>query len=526
VLAMPRGERRTANLRKLKRLAHEFEAAEGRNLRGFLDALGRRERSAAREAEAPLAGEGLDAVRLMTIHAAKGLEFPLVCVADLGRGEPGDSSALRLSADGRVGLRLPDPDGGPGLDVLDAPELAEEAARAEREEERRLLWVAATRAERRLILSGALDAEQIGSGRGCAPMDWLATALVPDLPESVGEGRRAGVCRRPWEGRQARVAWRLIVPEAGEEVPADVDLPPTGGEPGPDRSPTQAAVLEHAAVPGVVPSPAPALSRISYSALDGHRRCGYRFYLERILRLPATRDLASGRTGRGGLDASTRGTIVHELLEGADLRRATPPTQGQISARLAAHGAPATDENLDDLHRLVTGFLGSSLRARMADARRVRREVPFAFPLPADHGDGGARPLLVEGVIDAYCLEVGGALVVDYKSDRLGAGQDLEALCEGAYATQRTVYALAGLRAGADRVEVAHVFLERPHEPVLARYLAADRGDLEGRLATVAADLAAGRFLPSPNPHAGLCTGCPGRAALCSWPLDRTGAAA
>ncbi|HEV2771348.1 MAG TPA: PD-(D/E)XK nuclease family protein, partial [Thermoleophilaceae bacterium] len=469
--------------------------------------------------EAPLEGEGLDAVRLMTIHAAKGLEFPLVCVADLGRGEPRDSTALRLSADGRVGLRLPDPDGGPGLDVLDAPELAEEAARAEREEERRLLWVAATRAERRLILSGALEGEKFGSGRGCGPMDWLAPALVPDLPEAVEKGRREGVSRRPWEGRQARVAWRLMVPEDVEE-PAAEDRGRKGGEPDPDRSPAQAAVAKE----GLVPGPGAALSRISYSALESHRRCGYRFYLERILRLPATRELASGHRARG-LDALTRGMIVHELLEGADLFHATAPTDGQISARLAAHAAPATAENLDDLRRLITGFLGSAMRARMADARRVRREVPFAFALATDH-DGGARPLLVEGVIDAYCREVGGALVVDYKSDRLAAGQDLEALCHEAYSTQRTVYALAALRAGAERVEVAHVFLERPEEPVLARYEAHARGDLERRLATAVADLQVGRFPPSPDPHAGLCTGCPGRAALCSWPLERTGAPA
>ena len=521
VLSMPGGERRMANLRKLKRLAREFEAAEGRNLRGFLDALGRREVAAAREAEAPLEGEGLDAVRLMTIHAAKGLEFPLVCVADLGRGEPRDSMALRLSADGRVGLKLPDPDGGPGLDVLDAPELAGEAARAEREEERRLLWVAATRAERRLILSGALEGEKLGSGRGCGPMDWLAPALVPDLPEAVGKGQREGVCRRPWEGRQARVAWRLIVPEDVEEEPAAEDRGRKGEEPDPDRSPAQAAVAKE----GLVPSPAPTLSRISYSALESHRRCGYRFYLERILRLPATRELASGHGARG-LDALTRGTIVHELLEGADLRHGTPPTDGQISARLAAHAAPATVENLDDLRRLLTGFLGSPMRARMAHARRVRREVPFAFALATDHEDGGARPVLVEGVIDAYCPEAGGALVVDYKSDRLATGQDLEALCHEAYSTQRTVYALAALRAGADRVEVAHVFLERPDEPVLTRYEAHARGDLERRLATAVADLHVGRFPPSPDPHAGLCTGCPGRPALCSWSLERTGAPA
>ncbi len=519
-LAMPGGERRMANVRKLNRLAREFEAAEGRNLRGFLDALARREGAAAREAEAPLEGEGLDAVRLMTIHAAKGLEFPLVCVADLGRAEPRDSVAVDMSADGRVGLRLPDPEGGPGLAVLDAPTLAEEAARAEREEERRLLWVAATRAKRRLVVSGALDLDEPGSGRGCGPMDWLAPALVPDLREAAGNGRRAGVCRRPWEGRQARVAWRLLVPEAaGEELGAR-DGAPTGEEPHTDRSATQPAVV---ATP-VVASPEPALSSISYSALDSHRRCGYRYYLERVLRLPATRDLPPERGARGSLDALTRGTIVHELLEGADLRRPAPPTDAQISARLAAHAAPATPENLDDLRGLLTGFFGSGLRERMAGAHRVRRELPFAFALPTGHEDEGARPPLVEGVIDAYCREVDGTLVVDYKSDRLAAGQDLAALCDEAYSTQRLVYALAALRAGAARADVAHVFLERPDEPVLVRYEDHERGHLERRLSNVVADLRRRRFRPSPEPHAGLCTGCPGRAALCSWPPERTAA--
>lgn len=521
VLAMPGGERRLANVRKLKRLAHEFEASEGRNLRGLLNALRRRESAAAREAEAPLEAEGLDAVRLMTIHAAKGLEFPLVCVADLGRAEPHDSTAVHLSADGRVGLRLPDPEGGPGLDALDAPALAEEAARAEREEERRLLWVAATRAERRLIVSGALDVERIGSGRRCGPMDWLAPALVPDLGEAAENGRRAGVCRRPWEGRQARIAWRLVVPEAVEE-PAGEDRAPTVEEPRPDRSGTDA---EPVMATAVVPIPRPAVTRISYSALDGHRRCGYRFYLERILRLPATRDPSPERAAPGSLDALTRGTIVHELLEGADLRSPEPPTEGQITDRLAAHAAPASPENLQDLRGLLTGFFGSSLRERMAGALRVRRELPFAFPLAAEHKHEAERPLLVEGVIDAYCREVDGALVVDYKSDRVAAGQNLKALCHEAYSTQRVVYALAALRAGAARVDVAHVFLERPEEPVLVRYEAHERGDLDRQLATAVGDLGGGRFDPSPDPHAGLCTGCPGRAALCSWSPERTAAA-
>ena len=84
VLARSGGERRLANLRKLMRLAREYERAEGRDLRGFLDFARNPGPAGAREGEAALEGEGLDAVRLMTIHRAKGLEFPVVCVADLG----------------------------------------------------------------------------------------------------------------------------------------------------------------------------------------------------------------------------------------------------------------------------------------------------------------------------------------------------------------------------------------------------------------------------------------------------------
>ena len=93
-LARPGGDRRLANLRKLMRLAGEYERAEGRDLRGFLADAAARDLAEAREGEAALESEGLDAVRLMTIHRAKGLEFPVVCVADLGRKAGGTRSPL------------------------------------------------------------------------------------------------------------------------------------------------------------------------------------------------------------------------------------------------------------------------------------------------------------------------------------------------------------------------------------------------------------------------------------------------
>ena len=111
ILARAGGERRLANLRKLMRLARDYEHAEGRDLRGFLAFAVTQDLAEAREGEAALESEGLDAVRLMTIHRAKGLEFPVVCVADLGR----------LGAGGRPRLLLGATDGVPPATVSGRP---------------------------------------------------------------------------------------------------------------------------------------------------------------------------------------------------------------------------------------------------------------------------------------------------------------------------------------------------------------------------------------------------------------------
>ena len=84
MLALDWAERRLANVHKLLRLARRFEASEGRDLRGFLDHVEYLEQAVKVEPDAPVEGVEPDAVRLMTIHAAKGLEFPVVCLADLG----------------------------------------------------------------------------------------------------------------------------------------------------------------------------------------------------------------------------------------------------------------------------------------------------------------------------------------------------------------------------------------------------------------------------------------------------------
>ena len=221
-----------------------------------------------------------------------------------------------------------------------------------------------------------------------------------------------------------------------------------------------------------------------------------------------------------GLPALLRGSLVHELLEHLDVRRPVTPSAREVAKLLERVGVEVREEDVADLRDMVQRFAGSSLRERLARARRARAELPFAFTLVPPRA--GGRSLLVNGFVDVYAVEDDRTLIVDYKSDRLGAEDDPREIVEDHYGTQRVVYALAALREGAARVEVVHVFLERPDEPASVVWEAADAPELERRLLSLAAGVVEGRFEPTAEPHRDLCASCPGQPALCSWPPERT----
>ena len=172
------------------------------------------------------------------------------------------------------------------------------------------------------------------------------------------------------------------------------------------------------------------------------------------------------------------------------------------------------------IRKLIEGFARSPLRERAAAGIRARRELPFAFELEPE--SGGGRSMLVNGVVDLHVEEHGGGvLVIDYKTDPL-EGADPAPIVAERYATQRLVYALAALRSGASRVDVAYSFLEAALAPVEESFAAADAPELEARLLELARGVLEGRFEPTPEPHRELCLTCPGRAALCSWGPEHT----
>ena len=517
MLALPRGARRLANVHKLLRMAAAYEARHGRDVRGFIDMATAELEAEAREPDAPVDLGGLDAVRLMTIHAAKGLEFGVVVVADLGRRGNLSPPDLHVSGD-RVGLRLVGLDGSRAT-ALDFDAIEAERRAADEAEERRIMHVAMTRAEERLILSGAarLGDSWPQPGPGAAPISWIAPALVAGVAAlDPGEPIRDHGLVRTVLNSPASDVLRLEAPvpvAPGEQLA----LAFNGGAPATAPAPAPPPV-EPAA-----PAPAPPAT-LSYSSLTRYAQCPYRFHLERGLGLPeqdppehlrAAADADEIADAAPALDLRLRGTLVHELLEGLDLGPgAALPDDGAVRAVAAAHEAEVSDADVDDLQALVAAFAGSTLRERLGAARAVHREHAFAFAL----GDG---PMLT-GFVDVVAHEAdGAALIVDYKSDRVGDA-DLDDLVEAGYGVQRRIYALAALRAGAPAVEVAHLFLERPAEPAVVRYAQADAETLDAELRVAAAPLLAGAYPVAAVPHRGLCASCPGRAGLCSYPPELT----
>ena len=465
-----------ANVTKLIRLAATFEARSGRDARGFIDRARAELEAEAREPDAPIELEGLDAVRLMTIHAAKGLEFGVVVLADLGRQIPGGGDGIRLGPEGAIGLKLRRL-GAPSQDAFSYAELGELEKAADRKEDERVFYVACTRARERLILSGSVKLDKWPNGT--APIGWLAPRFAPGAASGAGtelvsvthsRARRPGQrsCARPFP-RRARGMMR------------------------PSRAPRPAR-RDLAELPA--PPPPPAVRSLSYSAFSGYAACQYRFYLERVLRLPRVAEpVPDAPADPEALDRMVRGSIAHLLLEQLDLERPAVPDTEAVGLAARMSDAEVTAEDVADLQELVRAAIEGDVLARALAARRVRREEGFAFILD-DVPFTGYIDLLAEE-------EDGTVLVVDYKTNPV-QGVDLEALTEADYGAQRRIYALAALRSGAPAVEVVHLYLERPSEPVIARYEAARHGGAGGpaprRRRTTHARRVPGRRESAPRP--------------------------
>jgi ATP-dependent helicase/nuclease subunit A len=497
VLAQWDGRRRYANLRKLARLARSYEELRGADIEGFVRFVQQQEAVGAKELEAVAEEEGADAVRLLTIHAAKGLEFKVVVVADAGRDRTGPASDEILAlSDGRFGFRVADPYTSARKGAFDWEAVREERRREEEAERLRLYYVAMTRAIDRLIVSGAIDPTR--ESERSTPMGWVLSRL-----EAAHELAAEGPVEL--ERGSARFLLRVdrfspvpVVEEA--EAPVEVgqlelfsELPVTPAV----RAPT---------LPELPPVPAPPLHRarrLSFTALSLFERCSYRYYAERVAGM-RERDASAGVPGVEGLGGTELGSAVHALLEELDLR--APGMPDDLAERVLAGWPGATEDDLERIEAHVAAYCDSELAARMAGPEGVTTEPHFAFL-----HDG----VLLHGFLDVFHSDGSRALVVDYKTNAL-EDADPASVVASDYRLQRLVYALACLRTGVEEAEVVYQFLERPDELVAQVFTRAEVPELEAELSAAIARIQAGDFRPTPSET--VCAGCPALDLVCAGP--------
>jgi ATP-dependent helicase/nuclease subunit A len=221
---LPEGKRILQNLAKAAEIASAFEWASGGSVRAFTGEIRRKTEEERPESEFPTFEEGEDAVRISTIHLSKGLEFPVVILANLSRGGRKAPEGLRVDrVRGRSAVIFP------GFRTYSAFRRVPRAAggipfeewEAEKQdaEERRLLYVAATRARDRLFLV------QGAKGKGSAQDDTLRAALAHASDGGAAACAVTGLpgLRRVFSGEGAvlQVAVREPLP-----VPAPLPPPP------------------------------------------------------------------------------------------------------------------------------------------------------------------------------------------------------------------------------------------------------------------------------------------------------------
>ena len=390
-------DRGRANLEKfLSLIRGEF--------RGSLSELMGKIGQLAPDAEAPPSDFG-NAVRLMTIHKSKGLEFPIVFLPSLQKGTGNGMPIITYAAGLGLGVKWRDPDGwkGAGDAAFDAIRAQQKARQSE--EDDRLLYVAMTRAKEHMVLSFA-------QGKNAAPK-WAGFLC-----------QRLGVASAAAEN-QVRLhdGVRVLLTNQPPEITV-VESAVT--------QENKLAILIRPSVDGQFDSSA---SVTSVSLLAA---CPRKYYLSRYLRweprtspnFDATEEFSSNDLGE--LDASEFGLQVHALLGGSEV-----PNPDPAAVLLAAR------------------FHASALGQQATQAGTVEREFDFVMEM---HG------MVLRGQIDLWFEHEGRITIVDYKTDQVKL--PVEPARAKAYALQLQIYALAIQKLTGRLPNAAWLYFLRPDEAV------------------------------------------------------------
>ncbi len=483
--AGPRGHQAVANIRKFLDILRELNSS-AKPLPDLVRILDLQAQRAVAEPEAPLHLEGENAVKITTIHSAKGLEFPIVILADLGRQTRRPPRPAIVDRELGIGLALPGRTPTAGEEHCSLRAVVDwRARRKELAEEKRLLYVACTRARDHLILSGECTPSQKRRPSGTGWLPQILIHLGLDHLEGGDHVLHLG------DNNPAEVLLSVLGPP--DELPAPVMKDDVVEAARQSMVSPFAGDRERALISDLAPLPIHAPERdMSVTALAEYRRCPYAYFLGEEL---SVRDLKEPRSA-----ALARGSFIHRVLQlshgaaPAELQELGERLVGQASELCGADRAAAVQAALEAVNRANEGRVGE-LTPR---ADNVLNEVPVAIRL---------GQVTLRGVIDRLCVLPERRLaVIDFKTDRIGP-KDVDRRA-ARYRIQLDAYGLSVAKAFS--VPLGDVsLLVYFTEPGIHREWALQAGDgeaLRREIEQIARAISNGEFPPSHSPET--CASC------------------
>ena len=457
LLTQPRGEQRHANLRRLLALAQQFDQFQRQGLFRFLRFI-EAQRAAETEPEVA-AATGENSVALMSIHQSKGLEFPVVVVADMGKSFNFSDLRAEIILDEKFGLcpHIKPPHTGrryPSLPYW----LARQRQKQEMlGEELRLLYVAMTRARDTLILSGAVSEKKFSrhwpETAGVSTALLLAAKNYLDWLAAWSQEAAGGVFPGP-EGENNFLRWTIyedadprLLGGPAQTVEEEAEGPVVTLETASWEKLYQRLAWQYPRAAATREQAKTSVSTLRRRLLDetgAETKPLFKFSAPR----PGARIAASPDV----LSAAEVGTAHHTFLRLISLEQTQTAAELKREAqRMQDDGAlSAAEAGCLDFAALAAFWqseLGTSIRAQAA---QVRRELPFTarFPPAELRAAGSPAPSLlaeefvvVQGIADLAVLRPKEIWLVDFKTDQL----DASALEEKVklYQPQLRIYALA-----------------------------------------------------------------------------------
>lgn len=435
---LPVGRQRISNLRLLVEKAGQFEQHDYSGIYGFLSYIEAMKRSNITVSEAKTLGENDDVVRVMTVHKSKGLEFPVVILAGMGRmiKYRGSGNTAVMHKDLAVGL--------PFVNYHERwhrktilQRVAESLkAKEEYEEEIRILYVAMTRAMDSLILLGTVkDEEKLdeASGRAGSFLE-MAYPAVKEYNGDIHIYRNIGdISSRREQGCMEGITDISEKEYSGLEYKAEEI----------DRRLSFVYPMEEAAN-----------VRSKYSATQLNRMRNMRGDQDTVIlkELPKPEFISREKKS----DPARIGTLMHLVMEKLDFGKALNGGDEYIERfveKLCSDGTVSDEEKSMINTKNITAFFSKEPGWRAAQANMICKEREFILSEKI-----GEEDVIVQGIIDCYFEEDDGIVLIDYKNVYAKNEQEENRLTEE-YGMQIEIYREALEKSSGKKVKEAYLYL-------------------------------------------------------------------